>query len=647
MEMVKQSCCQNCGGDLYQVDDVKWKCRFCGDVFCDEDANKQEALQSLMDAAKQEALSNLRKNLYNAVNAQYLSNIEICDICNQIKQYVPDDFLANFYSVATGNNVKALTQFIRDIDPVANYSSMDHVVIFLIRSFQTEFHLELNNLIERAYKKTDLFKYEKFSTMMTDEASKVQMGVYETKLPRDVFIAYSSKDMSYVSLLVERLEEQNLKCFVAARNLRHGKGAVENYNAALEDAMDHCRSFVFISSTNSRSIDCDALRVEIPYIQKKDVENAPSEYKYNYKAIPHKYKKPRVEFMIEESHGFSAADSITCEFFDGYERVYSVDEVANRIFKQLIWEPSENESTESKSEKTKYCAGCGHEVPLNTKFCPECGSAEFASSVSELVRLQKQKANSQQRNEPPKQTQNNGYQNNGYQNNGYQNNGYQNNGYQNNGYQNNGYQNNGYQNNVNKNSANRPAQPARPTPVPKNAIAQSQKNYWLTLFLTVFLGVYGVHRFYAGKNGTGVLYFFTGGGLFLGWITDIFKVLGGNFKDAEGRYICLDGQYSKKIQASIKGGKSPKNYFGTLLLALFFGAFGLHRFYTGHIFKGLFQVLCIVVCVAAGNNVDMYSEIPAIVCGISAVAIFVGWVLDFLKILIGRYKDNNGLYVRP
>lgn len=603
MEIVKQNCCQNCGGDLYQVDDVKWKCRFCGDVFCDEDANKQEALQALMDATKQEALSNLRKNLYNAVNAQYLSNTEICDICNQIKQYVPDDFLANFYSIATGNNVKALTNFIREIDHVANSAFMDHVVTFLIRSFQTEFHLELGNLIEKAYKKNDLFKYEKFSTMMTDEAAKVQMGVYETKLPRDVFIAYSSKDMNYVSLLVERLEEQNLKCFVAARNLRHGKGAVENYNAALEDAMDHCRSFVFISSTNSRSIDCDALQVELPYIKKKDVENAPPEYKYNYKSIPHKYKKPRVEFMVEESHGFSAADSITCEFFDGYERVYSVDEVAQRIFKQLIWEPTPTDSPTGPAEQKKYCTSCGHEVPLNTKFCSECGKTEFVSSVSELIRLQKLKEKLPPTNDPLKPTPGGGNKTGDYV-----------------------------------------IPPTPPTP-PVNVIAKSPKNYWLTVFLTVFLGMYGAHRFYANKYGTGVLYIFTWGGFLFGWLGDIAKVLSGNFKDSQGCYICRNGQYAKKIQVpNIKGNKSPKNYWGTLLLAMFFGIFGLHRFYAGNVGKGVLQILCFVVCIGAAST---SMEIGYIVCGISAILLALGWILDFLRILFGRYKDNSGLYIRP
>ena len=39
------------------------------------------------------------------------------------------------------------------------------------------------------------------------------------------------------------------------------------------------------------------------------------------------------------------------------------------------------------------------------------------------------------------------------------------------------------------------------------------------IFLT-FLGVFGVHRFYMGKWGTGLLYLLTGGGLLIGLIYD-------------------------------------------------------------------------------------------------------------------------------
>ena len=61
------------------------------------------------------------------------------------------------------------------------------------------------------------------------------------------------------------------------------------------------------------------------------------------------------------------------------------------------------------------------------------------------------------------------------------------------------------------------------------------KSRIVALFLCIFLGVLGVHRFYAGKVGTGVLYFLTGGLFALGWIFDIIRIVSGEFLDVNGR----------------------------------------------------------------------------------------------------------------
>jgi len=329
--------CNRCGGSLREIDENTYKCNYCGKTFHKKDAeNHTKTFRDMFDEMKREHVKNLRRNLYDAVNAEYISNFEVKMRCEELKKFIPDDFAACFYEVAIGNNVRQLTKYLRKIDVVKNYDEIESVVKFLIRSLQTEYQLELNNLIARAYEYRDPERFEKYCTELSGEAIKVDAGVYETKLPREVFIAYSSKDMDKVSELCEFLESQGLKCFVAARNLRHGKGAVENYNKALEEAMDHCRSLVFVSSMNSRSFNCDALTIELPYIQQKDLESAPAEYKNNYKGLPQEYKKPRVEYRIGESLSGNVADAISNEIFDGYERVYSPEEVAERVMKQLV-----------------------------------------------------------------------------------------------------------------------------------------------------------------------------------------------------------------------------------------------------------------------------------------------------------------------
>jgi TM2 domain-containing membrane protein YozV len=61
---------------------------------------------------------------------------------------------------------------------------------------------------------------------------------------------------------------------------------------------------------------------------------------------------------------------------------------------------------------------------------------------------------------------------------------------------------------------------------------------WLALFLlTFFVGVLGVHRFYVGKIGTGVLMLITLGGLGIWFLVDLLLVVTGQFTNKDGQKI--------------------------------------------------------------------------------------------------------------
>jgi len=51
------------------------------------------------------------------------------------------------------------------------------------------------------------------------------------------------------------------------------------------------------------------------------------------------------------------------------------------------------------------------------------------------------------------------------------------------------------------------------------------------------LGFFGVHRFYVGKAGTGLLYLFTLGGLGFGVAVDVISLISGSFRDKQGRLV--------------------------------------------------------------------------------------------------------------
>lgn len=63
---------------------------------------------------------------------------------------------------------------------------------------------------------------------------------------------------------------------------------------------------------------------------------------------------------------------------------------------------------------------------------------------------------------------------------------------------------------------------------------RSRHNRWIALAFCLLGGMLGLHRFYTGKVGTGVLYLFTGGLFGCGVIADFFSILFGYFRDKQG-----------------------------------------------------------------------------------------------------------------
>ena len=73
---------------------------------------------------------------------------------------------------------------------------------------------------------------------------------------------------------------------------------------------------------------------------------------------------------------------------------------------------------------------------------------------------------------------------------------------------------------------------------------ENRKNYTATLLLSFFLGGLGIHRFYTGYVGFGIIQLLTAGGCGIWTLIDFIRICFNNYKDAQGNE--LEG-YSKPL----------------------------------------------------------------------------------------------------
>jgi len=71
----------------------------------------------------------------------------------------------------------------------------------------------------------------------------------------------------------------------------------------------------------------------------------------------------------------------------------------------------------------------------------------------------------------------------------------------------------------------------------KNSLGSSTRKKLIALILCLCFGVFGVHRFYAGKNKSAKVQLFTIGGLGIWFLIDLILIIVGEFADGEGRKI--------------------------------------------------------------------------------------------------------------
>ncbi|RFT16499.1 MAG: hypothetical protein OP8BY_1677 [Candidatus Saccharicenans subterraneus] len=67
----------------------------------------------------------------------------------------------------------------------------------------------------------------------------------------------------------------------------------------------------------------------------------------------------------------------------------------------------------------------------------------------------------------------------------------------------------------------------------------SEKSRLVTFLLCWLFGLFGGHRFYVGKTGTGLVWLFTLGCLGIGVLVDLIMILLGKFYDAQNKPVLV------------------------------------------------------------------------------------------------------------
>ena len=378
-------------------------------------------LQKTLTAGKQERLLNARANLFAIMNEIWqgiyaTDNAEkICDWCFQIKKVAPDDFVANFCEELFG---KDRTHVVAFFEKNLMDRSDDEIVFVLrtmVNKLEEAYFTPLDYWIEELQnRKNPLFNY--FHHLYEVEKEKVEKGVYDPDVKRDVFIAFSRQDIETVVAVKNYLEGKELKCFLSTTNLRQCDG--DEFPTALKTAMDHCSVFVLISTKNSRMRRHDGrfcAYEEMKYVRDKELAQyrlAEKDVNAEYTAIPRKYKMMRVEYLVD-AHEDKVGDELTKEFFDGVNPCSGLDANKGRaaLFKAIShwlnhkadWtgeavatsvaaskrKEERKDTTEPlnapKEENSfmKFCVSCFNSCDESNKFCPKCGKSLFVSSLQE------------------------------------------------------------------------------------------------------------------------------------------------------------------------------------------------------------------------------------------------------------------------
>ena len=339
-----------------------------GEKTREHDSKEHERTRAEIARPAQNAKELLRK----ALSEEYIDKQLVRAHAETVIKFYPDDMTANFTLKFLSQAKRAVTEFIDNIRiNDKNISDVDIIIDVLLRYAKKRFLVALNSLVERAYKDSFPDKYSAYNAKIIEISKKIDDNIYNLKYRRDVFIAYSSKDIACVDELVHYLEEHDphtkFDCFVAHRNLPHC--FVDDFKEDLRKAMRNCSAFIFVSTKNSRDGDCAAID-ELQYF----VDNKPTAARIEY--LAEDYDKP-----------LCGTDKYVKQLFDGIEYCVkgSYDALVQRLLR-VKFSSTNNVSSERAVTPAKEPVSKPPAAPAKVEISKSAApSREPASPVSKAT----------------------------------------------------------------------------------------------------------------------------------------------------------------------------------------------------------------------------------------------------------------------
>ena len=512
--------CKNCGAELVKTDNG-YTCQYCKQIYTEDSLEQAyqkicQTLQSTVQGVvneellreKLERIAYCRQELYKTCMGEYVNSEDVGYWAKQILKQNPEDVQANFFLIASTERWIELNKFLSNFNVQEYAYLLKGFVRYLTNGrFVEKCVLRLNDLISKAFEENSE-EYKSCHKMILDATENAESGIFDSSLPRDVFVAYSSKDSQKAYEIVEYLEERGLNCFISMRNLPKGVNAERYYEERLKQAIDNCQVFLFVSSKNSRSRSCDAYRLEIAYVKENDLKKSEDAnyYNANYDLYFEKYRnkcKPRIEWLIE-NYGNSIYETEVKKFFKGLSWCVEEESVLKAASDYITNSPiskQEKATDEFARQKAEFERQKAEIERQKVEFAKQQAEAarlrqaelakEKAESARQKAEYEKQIAQLKQEKATAQATP----------------------------------QSSSYSFSFEKPKTYVSPSKAPEKPVSKPPVYSEPKKDTTALFLCLFFGIWGAHKFYEGKIKTGLLYVFTFGGFYIGWIRDIIKYL--------------------------------------------------------------------------------------------------------------------------